>query len=46
MGSQRAAQHIPSFAKTIVAQYNDKGEVDKRLQMQPGKSGAGASSIR
>lgn len=46
MGSQRAAQHIPSFAKTIVAQYNDKGEVDKRLHMQPGKSGAGASSRR
>lgn len=41
MGSKRAAQHIPSFAKAIVSQYNDKGQVDARLQLQPGKSGAG-----
>jgi len=43
MGSKRAAQHIPSFVRTIVSQYNSKGEVDKRLQLQPGKSAAGSS---
>lgn len=41
MGSSRAAQHIPSFAKAIVTEYNSKGEVDKRLAMSPGKSAAG-----
>lgn len=41
MGDKRAAQHIPSFAKTIVSQYNTQGEINKRLQLQPGKSAAG-----
>jgi 7-hydroxymethyl chlorophyll a reductase len=44
MGSKRAEQHIPSFAQEIVRQYNSKGEVDARLQLQPGKSGAAGSS--
>lgn len=39
MGSQRASQHIPEFAKKIVAQYNRGGAVDKRLALNPGKSG-------
>jgi 7-hydroxymethyl chlorophyll a reductase len=31
--SQRAAQHIPEFAKRIVAEYDQEGEVQKRLAM-------------
>jgi hypothetical protein len=41
MGDARAARHIPGFAQAIVAQYNAKGEVDKRLAMSPGKSSKG-----
>jgi hypothetical protein len=44
MGSKRAAQHIPSYAQEIARQYNTKGEVDQRLQLQPGKSSAAGSS--
>ncbi|KAG2498592.1 hypothetical protein HYH03_003343 [Edaphochlamys debaryana] len=38
-GPERAAQHIPSYAKAIVQQYDKDGAVTKRLQMEPGKSG-------
>eukprot|EP00955_Chlamydomonas_euryale_P109498 365940-Chlamydomonas_euryale.AAC.4 len=40
-GSRRAAQHIPSFAKRIMEQYNAKGEVDARLALPkpPGPPG-------
>lgn len=31
----RADRHIPEFAKRIVAEYNDKQEVSKRIPMRP-----------
>jgi 7-hydroxymethyl chlorophyll a reductase len=31
---QRAAQHIPEFAKRIVAEYDQGGDVQKRLAMK------------
>ena len=39
-GSQRAQQHIPEFAKRIVAEYNRDGVISKRAEMAapfPGK---------
>ncbi|GLC35133.1 hypothetical protein PLESTB_000557800 [Pleodorina starrii] len=34
-GSKRAEQHIPSFAKKIVQQYDKDGAVSKRLSLKP-----------
>ncbi|CAM6002567.1 unnamed protein product [Sphagnum balticum] len=31
-GKSRAEQHIPSYAKKLVAMYNEKGEIDKLLK--------------
>ena len=42
--SQRAEQHIPEFAKRLVAMYNKDGAVSQRLQLKPGMSGAVAAS--
>ena len=36
--------HATARWMQLVSQYNSKGEVDKRLQMQPGKSGGAGSS--
>lgn len=41
---QRAEQHIPEFAKRLVAMYNKDGAVSQRLQLKPGLSGAVAAS--
>eukprot|EP00877_Chromochloris_zofingiensis_P003840 jgi/Chrzof1/13457/UNPLg00540.t1 len=38
MGPARAAKHVPGFAKKIVEQYDQKGEVSNRLKLKP-KSG-------
>lgn len=32
-GKSRAEQHIPSYAKKLVAMYNEKGEIDKLLKL-------------
>lgn len=30
-GKKRAEEHIPTYAKRLVAMYNEKGEIDKLL---------------
>ena len=30
MGAERAARHVPEFAKRLAAMYNQKGEIDAR----------------
>ena len=39
MGGARAERHVPEFAKKILAEYDDKGEVSGRLKLKP-KSGS------
>ncbi|KAG1671060.1 hypothetical protein FOA52_000731 [Chlamydomonas sp. UWO 241] len=41
MGTTRADQHVPSFAKKIMAQYDTKGEISARLALPkpPGPKG-------
>lgn len=34
-GAKRAEQHIPSFAKKIVQQYDKDGAVSKRISLKP-----------
>lgn len=36
-GAKRAGEHIPEFAKRIVAQYDQKGEVSERLKLTGAK---------
>lgn len=40
-GEARAAQHIPAFARKIVQQYDQKGEISARLKLPvpPGPGG-------
>lgn len=42
MGSQRAARHMPEYAKRIVAQYNGDGSITKRVQMDAPEGSAAA----
>lgn len=37
MGAKRAAQHIPEFAKRVVAAYDADGSVSKRCQCLPAR---------
>lgn len=45
MGAKRAEQHVPQFAKRLVAMYDTDGAVSKRLEISPGSPSPSEASL-